>query len=740
VNAVLLRSGLTAHLPYLLVMGLCGALCYVLAFLMLPLKALASESARWRQKLADMFARLGRARTAAPGATSAARVRSPALISAAVLLVGLAALGYKFRVDLGYEWSQWRSPETGHFAALSFEPRKLHHVFDVGVVDADGDGALDLFTANHNYRQSLLLGDGRGAFKDVLTEWGLDQNRDFPHWEQSFAAPTFDKPGLYIYWLGETLVLRTHGAMGPVAGTLKMFSAIGIDRSEGFEVQTRKGKAPDSPIAQTIIEFRSKGAGVLELQPPSRGVPTQIELAPEVDLSRVFVGRQRATPVSHSFSPFLRDRHGHAWADIDGDGRLDAYITRGGVGGTIRMQPGFIRDSIRDELMLSAGGPPYRDGISTSGIQKKDCSGRHADWVDIDGNGRLELFVNCQDRGRADGGFPKQLWRADAAGRYQDVATAVGLGLLGREIIDYVWTDVDGDGDIDLVTVEDKGFFVHLNKDGRFSAQLLHRPDFVRDDVSGLKTEVNNYWRFDSKLAASDFDNDGDIDLFCASKRGNLLLENQGGGRFAAVAPGKLGLPDSSLLGVWVDYDNDGLMDMHLVPQGLYRQTAKGRFVGTGLLAMRPHLYQAAVAHWFDIDNDGRRDAWLALNENPGLWRWWQRPFRDENAAHAWSVQAWRNLEQGRHWLQIDVSGGAGNRQAINARVTVHTPQGAQLQDVGVNDSSYFSQGHYRLYFGLGTHARADRVVVRWTDGRTLELRDVAADQRLRIDHPGTPQ
>jgi hypothetical protein len=59
-----------------------------------------------------------------------------------------------------------------------------------------------------------------------------------------------------------------------------------------------------------------------------------------------------------------------------------------------------------------------------------------------------------------------------------------------------------------------------------------------------------------------------------------------------------------------------------------------------------------------------------------------------------------------------------------------------QVQDVGLNDSSFFSQGHYRLYFGLGTAPRAERITVRWTDGRIAELRDVTANQRLSIEPP----
>jgi hypothetical protein len=201
-----------------------------------------------------------------------------------------------------------------------------------------------------------------------------------------------------------------------------------------------------------------------------------------------------------------------------------------------------------------------------------------------------------------------------------------------------------------------------------------------------------------------------------------------------------MGLPAQSLNATWVDYDNDGRQDLHVVPDGLYRQSAQGRFESTGLLAWAHHRYQAAIVHWHDQDGDGKRDLVLALNENPTQWRWWQKPFRNPDDGHMWDVHAYRNVGAHNHWLQVEVRGSGANRQAIGARVTITTPEGTQAQDVGGNDSSFFSQGHYRLYFGLGTQSRVERVAVRWSDGHTRELQDVAADRLLHVERAGSHQ
>lgn len=668
--------------------------------------------------------------------------KSRVLLAAVALLLATAlALAYSARQDLASQLQRLLAGESDWLAEEAPPLARIPHLFDLGIVDADGDGRLDIYTSNHNYRQVLLLADGKGGYRDVLTEWGLDQNREFPGWEQSFTAPVMNRPGLYIYWLGDVLTLRAKGlsGIGPVTGTLKMFSKIMVKHNDGFTLKTSKASAPDSPIEQNIVDFQVAGDGILELIPPSRGVPTQIELAPGFPLDSVFIGNHEATSLSRSFSPYLRDRHGHAWADINGDGQLDVFISRGGVGGTIRTLPGTLRQQIRDEFLVTGGTPRFRDVTTEVGIDKKDCSGRHVEWVDYDGDGRLDLFVNCQDRGKSQGSFPKQLWQQGADGRFQDVAMNVGLGLPDHEVIDFVWMDADGDGDVDLLTTEHKGFFLYRNDAGKFSPQFLFRTDFVRADVSGLKGEVNNYWRFDGKLTVADYDADGDLDVFSSSKRGNVLLVNDSGD-FRRVDPVSLGLPAQSLNATWVDYDNDGRTDLHIVPDGLYRQAAQGRFEPTGLLAWAHNLYQAAIVHWYDQDGDGKRDLLLALNENPTQWRWWQKPFRNADDSHMWDVHAYRNVGAHNHWLQVEVRGSGDNRQAIGARVMVTTPEGTQAQEVGGNDSSFFSQGHYRLYFGLGSLSRVERVTVRWSDGHTRELRDVAADRLLHVERAGSHQ
>ena len=83
----------------------------------------------------------------------------------------------------------WKSYFSNWFVEYPFPLAETHRLFDIGIVDANGDDFLDVYTSNHHFRQALLIGDAEGDFTDVLSEWGLDQSREFPLAELSFTPP-----------------------------------------------------------------------------------------------------------------------------------------------------------------------------------------------------------------------------------------------------------------------------------------------------------------------------------------------------------------------------------------------------------------------------------------------------------------------------------------------------------------------------------------------------------------------
>lgn len=629
---------------------------------------------------------------------------------------------------------------SGWFIDYPLPLKETYKLMDIGIADVNADNRLDVYTSNHNFRQALLISDGEEAYRNVLDEWGLGHSQEFPGVELSYVAPNVDKAGLYIYWLGRggneelghNVVIRAHktGEFGNWKGMLRINAPIEIDSNKGFDV---KLQPQSSPHSETTVDFSTLKDAVLVLKLTTWGLPINFDVKSDIQPSRIFVGNQKITPHSTSFTMALQDRHGLAWADYNNDDRVDVFINRGGLGGGLAQYPENVQHFIKDAFFVSGEGEKFKDMYTELGFEKTGCSGRHLRWVDFDQDGLLDLYINCQDRGRVESEFPKQLYRQTREGRFVDVARKAGLDIPEYQLIDFSWLDADDDGDSDLLTTEDQGFYLYRNDAGHFSREDIGRGKFARADRPGLKYVTLDYWNFDGKLTIADYDADGDLDAFSVSKEGNTLLVNNAG-KYSVVDPAAVGLPRKSVGGNWVDYDNDGLVDFHAVPGGLYRQRKDHNFEPTGLLELKSHKYMAAISNWADLDNSGTRDAVIALNENPSLWRWWEKAFRSPKDALKWTILSYSNVGADNHWLEIVLKGASGNREAIGARVTVVTPAGQQVMEVGSNEGSFFSQGHYRLYFGLGLNKNAESVIIRWPDGAIQQLNNVPADRLLVVD------
>jgi hypothetical protein len=80
-----------------------------------------------------------------------------------------------------------------------------------------------------------------------------------------------------------------------------------------------------------------------------------------------------------------------------------------------------------------------------------------------------------------------------------------------------------------------------------------------------------------------------------------------------------------------------------------------------------------------------------------------------------------------RHRVLFRLVGTKSNRAAIGARVTITGGGMTQFNEVR-GGGSYLSQNDLRLHFGLGDAKGMDTVNIRWPNGNTETLRNVAAD------------
>lgn len=189
-------------------------------------------------------------------------------------------------------------------------------------------------------------------------------------------------------------------------------------------------------------------------------------------------------------------------------------------------------------------------------------------------------------------------------------ATPDGSGFIQRSGTEYVFSqrsnmvDINNDGHLDAFVCHDVAPNVFYLNDGLGNLQF-HQ--------GGLGTSCGNYgsiW--------VDYDNDGDMDLYvakCGCDANDILMRNDGGGQFVQVA-GPLGWNDfhQSWSSAWGDYDNDGDMDVliggsngpfHFLMRNDGNGTFTDRTAGSGLDAFNMQSIEW-VTH--DFNNDGLLD------------------------------------------------------------------------------------------------------------------------------------
>jgi hypothetical protein len=181
---------------------------------------------------------------------------------------------------------------------------------------------------------------------------------------------------------------------------------------------------------------------------------------------------------------------------------------------------------------------------------------------DVNGDGLEDLYLG----GAA--GQLKQLFIQQTNGKFVESKQADFSMDVTTENTDAVFFDADGDKDLDLFVVTGSNEFLE-------NAAELHDLLYINDGKGNLKrdTRFPSIYENGSCVTASDFDKDGDIDLFVGSR----------------MISGKFGLNPSSNL-----YINDGT--------GAFKNQSKRYFPDIVNLGM------VTDAVWSDIDKDGFED------------------------------------------------------------------------------------------------------------------------------------
>ena len=416
---------------------------------------------------------------------------------------------------------------------------------------------------------------------------------------------------------------------------------------------------------------------------------------------------------------------GLSLVDVNRDGLLDAWVTRGGPG--------------QDSLYVGDGRGVFQDvtqaaGLSTlpwQSIQDINQGLAHTNsWAsaacDLNGDGSPELLSASYGRS------PNHLWvgALDAQGTpsYRNASVSSGYAYDGRQD----WTDN-----------ESARCHCQLNRQAP-GCQDVPAPRLIRcqsqEDVFRWRHESDREpYRLGGNsgtTVCADLNHDGHLDLLTteivhwdvgSSSDPSEILYNRGDATFERPGPQATGLTrprrpesptwdDGDITAAVFDFDHDGRQDLYIASTDypgtrglLYHQRADGTFelVASAQGVDHTSSHGIGVA---DIDQDGDLDLILGHSRN-----------RCANSDHCYErghARVFENVygaSQG-NWIQLQLEGGPGtNRAALGARVEVLTDGHKQVQEVDGGHGHYGMQRDLTLHFGLGQACQA-QVTVRWPD------------------------
>jgi hypothetical protein len=414
----------------------------------------------------------------------------------------------------------------------------------VALADVDGDGDLDVVVGNYDQKNKLYLNKGGASGFASGSVIGSEQDST-----ESVALADMDGDGdldLVAGNKGQTNKLYLNNGFGSAAinigsGEYSTYSVALADVDGDGDLDVVKGNNGENML------YLNKGYGVF----PTTGIGID---SPNVNTQSI------------------------ALADMDGDGDPDLVVGNNG----------------KNTLHLNTGKPPnFFAGGTDIGSDSNDTES--IALADVDGDGYLDLVAGNQDERN------KLYLNIGGGSVFASTGTGKDIGSAQNSTQSVALGDMDGDGDLDLVTG---------NQNERNKLYLNNRGDSV---FASTGSDIGSDNANTQSVALADMDGDGDLDLVVGNyKEENKLYLNPGSGAaFASVTGTPIGSEDKDTFAVSLaDMDGDGDVD---VVVGDAQQSKLCLNDGSGVFATtstaigsgESSTYSVALG---DMDGDGDLD------------------------------------------------------------------------------------------------------------------------------------
>ncbi|MFQ5436598.1 MAG: CRTAC1 family protein, partial [Anaerolineae bacterium] len=218
-------------------------------------------------------------------------------------------------------------------------------------------------------------------------------------------------------------------------------------------------------------------------------------------------------------------------------------------------------------------------------------------WADYDVDGDDDLLYF---------GFFTALFRNDGNGSFTDVGGSSSIRAAVEQTPDFnpgisaAWGDYDNDGDPDAFILAQSGARILLENNS---------DDTFTDMTAAAGLAVQSQGAFSVNWV--DFNNDGYLDIYTSD---GFLFKNNQDGTFSEVSP-ETGIGNSPYSGTsWADYDNDG--DPDFFSEDKQQRNDQGTFVDiTDSTGIVPGANFGGNLAWGDYNNDGYLDIYMTRGD-----------------------------------------------------------------------------------------------------------------------------
>ena len=415
--------------------------------------------------------------------------------------------------------------------------------------------------------------------------------------------------------------------------------------------------------------------------------------------------------------------------DYDGDGDQDIYLANYGPNVFYRNNGDGTFTDITDELGLR--GPDKLNGFTKWSVSVA--------FADFNMDQRMDILLgnflafDPDHRSSPDPtimphpgeylGQASILYEQQKDGTFMDVTEKVGLYYPDSKCMGITVLDYDDDGDLDIFQSND------------------HQPNFLfRNETNGFNevgvptgVAVNSGGNPTGSMHGTigDVNGDGLIDILVTDLKYGSLYQNIVGGVFKDVT-GKSGIAahfkgKGGWAAVLSDFDNDGDLDIFsangtaeeliLQPPLLLENTGSGKFINNGKSWGRyfNEQHSGRGAAVLDYDNDGDLDI-IVSHVQPG--------------ANATLLE--NRTQNHNHWIGIQIVAPTDGSSIVGTNVTIST-NGLKLRRVYQPSTGYLSYSDPRIHFGIGTINSIDQIKIEWPNGEQEILKNINSDQYISI-------